>query len=171
MFALRRLAPTRAFVVRACSSAPLPPPTGAAAAPSEKVIALRDQILSLSVMEAASLSAALKDKLGLTGMSMMPMGGAGSSGAGAAAAGGAAAAAAPAKEEKTSFNLKLDKYDAAQKIKLIKELRAVVPDLGLKEAKDLVEGAPKVFKTNVPKAEAEKIIAKLKEAGGEVLME
>ncbi|KAF0852859.1 mitochondrial ribosomal protein L12 (bL12m) [Andalucia godoyi] len=151
----------------------IPPPSAPSASPSAQVVSLRDAILALSLSDAAALSAALKEKLGITGLAA-PMFGGASAPAGSPAAGspGAspAAAAAP-KEEKTSFNLKLEKYDAAQKIKLIKELRAVAPELGLKEAKDLVEGAPKVFKTNIPKAEAEKIVAKLKEAGGEVILE
>ncbi len=74
----------------------------------------------------------------------------------------AAEAAAPA-EEKTDFNIKLDGFDAASKIKVIKEVRAIT-DLGLKEAKELVEGAPAVLRKGVKKEEAEQIKAKL-EAG------
>jgi len=74
----------------------------------------------------------------------------------------AAEAAAPV-EEKTDFNIKLDGFDAASKIKVIKEVRAIT-DLGLKEAKELVEGAPAVLRKGVKKEEAEQIKAKL-EAG------
>ena len=73
----------------------------------------------------------------------------------------AAEAAAPA-EEKTDFNIKLDGFDAASKIKVIKEVRAIT-DLGLKEAKELVESAPAVLRKGVKKEEAEQIKAKLEE--------
>ncbi|CAN1344363.1 50S ribosomal protein L7/L12 [Linum perenne] len=86
--------------------------------------------------------------------------------------GGAAAAAGKAEEkvEKTAFDLKLEAYDAASKIKVIKEVRAFT-DLGLKEAKELVEKAPTLLKKGVTKEEAEKIIAKLKDVGAKVSME
>ena len=87
----------------------------------------------------------------------------------AGAGGGDAAAAAPA-EEKTSFTIKLESFDAAQKIKVIKEVRGVT-DLGLKEAKELVEGAPAVLKKDVKKEEAEEIKAKLAAVGAVVALE
>lgn len=88
-------------------------------------------------------------------------------GAGAAAKGGAAA---EEKVEKTVFDVKLEGYDAAAKIKVIKEVRGFT-ELGLKEAKDLVEKAPTLLKKGVTKEEAEKIISKMKEIGAKVSME
>ncbi|KAK7329632.1 hypothetical protein VNO77_23803 [Canavalia gladiata] len=72
--------------------------------------------------------------------------------------------------EKTAFDLKLEKYDAAAKIKIIKEVRSFT-DLGLKEAKDLVEKVPCVLKKGLSKEEADPIIAKLKELGAAVVLE
>ncbi|MDE2028313.1 MAG: 50S ribosomal protein L7/L12 [Candidatus Omnitrophica bacterium] len=83
-----------------------------------------------------------------------------------AAAGGGAAAAAPA-EEKTSFDVILKEVDPAKKIGVIKEVRAVT-NLGLAEAKTLVESAPKTIKEAVPKAEAEDLKKKIEAAGGKV---
>ena len=95
--------------------------------------------------------------------------------AGGGGAAPAAAAAAPAAEEapaaeKTHFTIKLEKFDASSKIKLIKEVRAYT-GLGLKEAKELVEGAPAEIKADVPKAEAEQLKEKLEGVGGTVLLE
>lgn len=89
--------------------------------------------------------------------------------------GGAKNAAAAAKgedvkAEKTAFDVKLEGFDAAVKIKVIKEVRAFT-DLGLKEAKDLVEKAPTLLKKGVTKEEAETIIAKMKGVGAKVSME
>lgn len=84
-----------------------------------------------------------------------------------AAAPAAAAAAAPA-EEKTEFDVVLKSVDASAKLKVIKAVREVVDGLGLKEAKELVESAPKTLKEGIAKDEAEKIAVKLKEAGAEV---
>jgi len=78
--------------------------------------------------------------------------------------GGAAPVQEEAKEEKTSFDVKLASYDAKSKIKVIKEVRAIT-GLGLKEAKELVEGAPSVLKKDLKKEEAEALIAKLTEVG------
>ena len=71
---------------------------------------------------------------------------------------------------KTAFDVKIEKYEAAAKIKIIKEVRAVT-DLGLKEAKELVEKAPVVVRTGLPKEEAEALAAKLKAAGATVALE
>jgi len=104
---------------------------------SPKVIALVDQITALNMVEVADLVELMKDRLGLQGMPMgAPMMGAP---AAAPAAGAAPAAAAPpaAAAAKSEFDVKLDAFDAASKIKIIKEVRAVT-GLGLKEAKDLV---------------------------------
>jgi large subunit ribosomal protein L7/L12 len=117
--------------------------------------AIVDQLSSLSVMEAAELVKQLESKWGVSAAAAPVM----------MAAAGGAAAAAPA-EEKTEFTVVL--ADAgANKINVIKEVRAIT-GLGLKEAKDLVEGAPKDVKAGVAKAEAEEIKKKLEAAGAKV---
>jgi large subunit ribosomal protein L7/L12 len=114
-----------------------------------------DTLSSLTVLEAAELSKLLEEKWGVSAAAPVAV----------AAAGGAAAAAAPA-EEKTEFDVVL--ADAgAQKINVIKEVRAIT-GLGLKEAKDLVEAAPKPVKEGVSKADADKIKAQLEAAGAKV---
>ncbi len=106
---------------------------------SAKVQALADQIVGLNMLEVADLSEILKQRLGLQGIGgggmFMPQAAAPAAAAPAAAA--AAPAAAPAAAEKTEFDVKLESFDAANKIKIIKEVRAAT-GLGLKEAKDLV---------------------------------
>ena len=112
-----------------------------------------DDLSTLTVVEAAELSKKLEEKWGVTAAAPV-----------AVAAGGAAAA--PAGEEKSEFSLFLAAA-GDKKINVIKEVRAVT-ELGLKEAKDLVEGAPKEVKSGVPKKEAEEIKAKLEAAGAKV---
>ena len=112
-------------------------------------------IESMTLLEVKELVDAMKEKFGVTG-------------AIAVAGGAAPAAAAAAEEEKTEFDVVLTAVDAAQKIKVIKVVREVVSGLGLKEAKELVDGAPKAVKTGVSKDEAESIKAKLEEAGAKV---
>ena len=116
-----------------------------------------DDLSKLTVLEAAELSKLLEEKWGVSAAAPVAV----------AAAGGAAggAAAAPA-EEKTEFDVILTEA-GAQKINVIKEVRAIT-GLGLKEAKDLVEGAPKPVKEGVAKADAEKIKAQLEGAGAKV---
>src|SRR5579859_952108 len=112
-----------------------------------------DDLSSLTVLEAAELAKLLEDKWGVS--------------AAAAVAGPAAgAAAAPAAEEKTEFTVVLA-ATGEKKIEVIKEVRAIT-GLGLKEAKDLVEGAPKPVKEGVNKDEADKIKAQLEKAGAKV---
>ncbi len=119
--------------------------------------AIVDQLSSLTVMEAAELVKQLESKWGVSAAAAPVMV--------AGAAGGAAAGAAPA-EEKTEFTVVL--ADAgANKINVIKEIRAIT-GLGLKEAKDLVEGAPKEVKAGIPKAEADELRKKLEGAGAKV---
>ena len=114
-----------------------------------------DQLSGLSIMEASELVKKLEEKWGVSAAAAPVM----------MAAGGGAAAAAPA-EEKTEFTVVLT--DAgANKINVIKEVRAIT-GLGLKEAKDLVEGAPKDVKAGIPKAESEEIKKKLEAAGAKV---
>ena len=105
-----------------------------------------------------------QERLGISGAMMMPAGGGGGGPAAAAAAAPAAEEAAP---EKLIFTVKLAKFDAATKIKLIKEVRAIT-GLGLKEAKELVENAPSDVKADVKKEEAEEMKKKLEEVGGTI---
>ncbi|PNX72576.1 50S ribosomal protein l7 l12-like [Trifolium pratense] len=91
-------------------------------------------------------------------------------GVGGAKGGGGEKGGEEKKVEKTAFDVKLDGFDAAAKIKIIKEVRTFT-SLGLKEAKDLVEKAPTLLKKGVTKEEAESIIAKLKEVGAKASME
>ena len=136
---------------------------GLCAAPevSPKIQALVDQISELTLLEASELTDALKEKLGISGAMMMPAGG------GGPAPAAAAAEQEEAAPEKLIFTIKLAKFDAATKIKLIKEVRAIT-GLGLKEAKELVEKAPSDVKADVKKEEAEEIKKKLEEVGGTV---
>ena len=113
-------------------------------------------IEQMSVLELNELVKALETKFGVSAAAPV-----------AVAAGGGAAAGAAAAEEKTAFDVNLKTVDAAKKINVIKIVREVT-GLGLKEAKDLVDGAPKPIKTGVPKAEADSIVAKFKDSGAEV---
>ena len=122
---------------------------------SPKLDGVLKTIEGLTVLELADLVKAMEDKFGIQAAAPMM----------APAAGGAAAAAAPA-EEKTSFDVVL-KDAGANKINVIKEVRSMT-NLGLKEAKDLVEAAPKTVKEAVPKAEAEELKKKLEAAGAKV---
>src|SRR6188474_2082988 len=113
-----------------------------------------DTLSGLSVLEAAELSKLLEEKWGVSAAAPVAM---------AAGGGGGAAAVV---EEKTEFNVVLTDV-GAQKINVIKEVRAIT-GLGLKEAKDLVEAAPKAVKEAVSKADAEKFKAQLEAAGAKV---
>lgn len=142
-----------------------------AASVSPRVATLLDELVSLNMLEVRELTTGLKDRLGIDDMATMPMGFNPAAFAGMPMAGGEAAGAEKEKEpEKTHFDLKLDKFDAGKKIAVIKEIRAIT-GLGLKEAKTMVEEAPKVFKNQVSKEEAEQIRDKLKEIGAEVSLE
>jgi large subunit ribosomal protein L7/L12 len=132
--------------------------------PSDKVQAIIDQLNTLNVLEISELSKALQDAWGV---SAAPVAVAAAPAAGAAAPGGAAAAAAPAAaEEQTEFTVVL-KEAGPNKINVIKVVRELTA-LGLKEAKDFVEAAPKNVKEGVNKEEAEAAKKKLEEAGATV---
>jgi large subunit ribosomal protein L7/L12 len=120
--------------------------------------AIAEQIQGLSLLEAAQLVKVLEEKLGVSAAAAAV--------AVAPAGGGGAAAAAPAAEEKTEFNVILTSA-GANKINVIKAVREVT-NLGLKEAKDLVDGAPKPIKEGVNKEEAEAIKKKFTDAGATV---
>ncbi|WP_449406436.1 50S ribosomal protein L7/L12 [Paraflavitalea devenefica] len=113
-----------------------------------------EQLVNLTVKEVNELAKILKDEYGIEPA------------AAAVAVAGPAGAAAPAAEEKTSFNVIL-KNGGANKLNVVKIVKDLT-GLGLKEAKDLVDGAPKPVKEGVSKADAEALVAKLKEAGADV---
>ena len=119
--------------------------------------AIADQIQGLTLLEASQLVKLLEEKLGVSAAAAAPV---------AAAGGGGAAAAAPAVEEKTEFTVVLTGA-GANKINVIKAVREVT-SLGLKEAKDLVDGAPKPIKEGISKDEAATIAKKFTDAGATV---
>ncbi|RWR79340.1 50S ribosomal protein L7/L12-like protein [Cinnamomum micranthum f. kanehirae] len=140
--------------------------------PTDTVSAIVDEISGLTLLEVSDLTELLRQRFDVGEMPimavMMPGMSAGGLGRGAAGKGGAAKA--EEKAEKTAFDLKLESFDAASKIKIIKEVRTFT-DLGLKEAKELVEKAPALLKKGVTKEEAQKIVEKMKEVGAKVVME
>ena len=113
-----------------------------------------DAISNMSVMEIVDLVKMREEKFGVTAATPVAV---------AAVGGGAAAAAAPAAEEQTEFTVHMTSF-GANKVGVIKVIREIT-GLGLKEAKDLVEGVPSVVKESIPKADAEAIKKKLDEAG------
>ena len=115
------------------------------------------QLSKLSVMEVVELKNALEKEWGVTAAAPVAM----------VAAGGAAAAAAAPAEEKTEFTVSLKEYPADKKVGVIKVIRELT-GLGLKEAKDLVEGVPSVVKEGVNKADSDNMKKKLEEAGAKV---
>ncbi len=123
---------------------------------SEKIEKIVEEIAALTLMEASELKKALEDKFGVTAAAPMMM------------AGPAVAAAAPAEEEKTEFDVELTDIGAA-KLNVIKVVRELT-GLGLKEAKDIVEAAPKVIKEGTTKDEANEIKKKLEDAGAKVTL-
>jgi large subunit ribosomal protein L7/L12 len=120
------------------------------AASKEEIL---DAISNMTVMEIVDLVKMMEDKFGVTAAAPVAM----------AAAAGAAAAAAPAAEEQTEFTVTMTSF-GANKVGVIKVIREIT-GLGLKEAKDLVEGVPSLVKESIPKADADGIKKKLEEAG------
>eukprot|EP00252_Welwitschia_mirabilis_P016158 TRINITY_DN35694_c0_g1_i1.p1 TRINITY_DN35694_c0_g1~~TRINITY_DN35694_c0_g1_i1.p1 ORF type:complete len:225 (-),score=36.74 TRINITY_DN35694_c0_g1_i1:154-828(-) len=173
------------FVTRGhCSAAQEQQQAQSSGVPSERVLNLADEVSRLTLMEVTDLVDVLRVKfdekdmpllsIALPGMGMPVMGGMGGVGIGGGAQ-GAAGASPKADEkqgakEKSLFNVMLAGYDASAKIKIIKEVRAF-SDLGLKEAKELVEKTPALLKKAVTKEEGEQIISKLKELGAKVSLE
>ena len=124
---------------------------------SEKVTNLIEEVKSLTVLELSELVKALEEEFGVSAAAPV-----------AVAAAPAAGGAAPAAEEKSEFDVVLE--DAgAEKIKVIKVVREIT-GLGLKEAKDLVDGAPKTIKEAAPKAEADEMKKKLEEVGAKITL-
>ena len=117
--------------------------------------AFAEQLVSLTVKEVNELAKILKDEYGIEPAA-----------AAVAISGGGGGAAAPAAEEKTAFDVIL-KNGGANKLNVVKVVKELT-GLGLKEAKDLVDGAPKPVKEGISKADADALVAKLKEAGAEV---
>ena len=142
-----------------------------APAASPKVQQLCDDVCQLNVLELKEFLDLFKERAGLSDADLQ--GGGGGGGVVQVAAAAAPAAAAPAEaaaEEKEFFDIKLTSFDAKAKIKVIKEVRALT-GLGLKEAKEVVEGAPSVLKKEVKKEEAEEIMKKLTELGATAELE
>ncbi|KAF3450606.1 hypothetical protein FNV43_RR06695 [Rhamnella rubrinervis] len=127
----------------------------------ERVMMIVDQISDLTLLEVAGLMEVLREKFGV---------GVTTNGMGFGGLKGAAKGEEKAAEEKTAFDLKLKEFDATQKMKVMMEVRTLT-DLGLKEAKELVEKAPTLLKKEVTKEEGEAIIAKMKKVGAKVTME
>ena len=124
------------------------------AATKEEIL---EAIASMTVLEVSELVKMMEEKFGVSAAAPVAV----------AAAGPAGAAPAAAAEEQTEFTVTLKAFDESKKIAVIKEVRAIT-NLGLKEAKDLVEGAPKPLKENVSKDEAAKIKEAITAAGGTV---
>lgn len=124
---------------------------------SEKVTKLIEEVKSLTVLELSELVKALEEEFGVSAAAPV-----------AVAAAPAAGGAAPAAEEKTDFDVVLEEA-GAEKIKVIKVVREIT-GLGLKDAKDLVDGAPKTIKEAAPKAEADEMKKKLEEVGAKVTL-
>merc|ERR1712108_62433 len=126
-----------------------------------------EDISSLNLLEVADLNSLLKSKLNISDAPVMMAG----------AASPAPASAAPAEEEaapqviQTSFTVKLNKFDAAKKVAIIKEIKNLVEGMNLVQAKKFVESAPAVVKSDIAKDEAEKIQAALQAVGGECVVE
>lgn len=132
-----------------------------------KLVGIVDEIAKLTLLEVADLTELMKDKLNIIDAPMMgmPMGG--------MPVGGAAAAPAEdePKEEQTEFNVKLEKFDAKSKVKIIKEIKGTMDGMNLVQAKKFVEGAPGVIKEAVSKAEAEELKKKFEELGATIVLE
>ena len=148
------------------------PEDGEAKTYPPKIVALVDDIAALTLLEAADLNALLKERLNISDAPVMMAGGA------AAPAAAPAAAAAEEEEEsaapasvQTSFTVKLESFDAAKKVALIKELKAQVEDMNLVQAKKFVESAPAVVKADISKDEAEGLKKALEGVGATCTME
>ncbi|KAI1334175.1 54S ribosomal protein L12 [Xylariaceae sp. FL0016] len=140
--------------------------TEAAAPTNPKIAGIVDQISQLTLLETADLVSSLKSRLNIPDL---PVGGFAAAPAAPAAA-EEADEPAPAAQEKTLFSVKLTAFDAGAKAKIIKEVKNLL-GLSLVDSKKFVESAPKMMKDSVPKDEAEKIVATMKDLGATVTME
>ncbi|KAL7379312.1 hypothetical protein ABVT39_025962 [Epinephelus coioides] len=145
-----------------------PPLDGAPKQYSPKIQQLVNDIASLTLLEVSDLNELLKKTLNIQDVGMMPMG-AMASAVPATAAG--EEEEAPVKKEKTHFTVKLTELKAADKVKLIKEVKNCIQGLNLVQAKKLVESLPQEIRANASKEEAEKLKAALEAAGGTVVLE
>ena len=145
-------------------------PTEHCSPPSERVFRLVDEVSGLTLAEAAELGAIMMRKMGMKEPPTVGVLKPGAAGLAGMAVKSSAAAKEEKKPEKTVFEIKLESYEASAKIKIIKEVRGFT-DLGLKEAKDLVEKTPSVLKRGLSKEEGEQIIEKLKALGAKVVLE
>ncbi|CUA73823.1 54S ribosomal protein L12, mitochondrial [Rhizoctonia solani] len=150
--------------VSSTTSASPPPVT------DPKIVGLVNDISGLTLLQAADLVSLLKTRLNITEIAM-PAASAPVTGAPTAAASAEEAPAEEKPKEKTIFNVKLEKFDAASKAKIIREVKAIMPNMNLVEAKKFVESVPKMLKENVPKEEAEKLMKTLKDLGATVVLE
>ncbi|KAK7412849.1 hypothetical protein VNO78_04521 [Psophocarpus tetragonolobus] len=141
-------------------------PYGPRPPPSEKIIQLAERIGGLTEEERSQIMPTLAERLNLPKLQPISTEGMNVG----AEVGAAGPKVEEKKTEKTAFDVKLEKFDASAKIKVIKEVRAFT-NLGLKEAKDLVEKVPVVLKQGLTKEEANDIIEKIKAAGGVAVME
>jgi large subunit ribosomal protein L7/L12 len=155
------------------AQAPIPPPhfEGQSKEYAPKIKQLVDEIAKLNLIEVSDLNELLRKKLNIkdVAMSFAPQGGVAAS----------ATPAAPKEEEeaeapkavKSSFRLKLLKYDEAKKVALIKEVKALGENMNLVQAKKFIESVPQVFRDNISKDEAEKLKTQLEKAGGTLVIE
>uniref|UniRef100_A0A7N8WZX9 Large ribosomal subunit protein bL12m n=1 Tax=Mastacembelus armatus TaxID=205130 RepID=A0A7N8WZX9_9TELE len=146
-----------------------PPLDGAPKQYSPKIQQLVSDIASLTLLEVSDLNELLKKTLNIQDIGMMPMGAVAASPL--PAAHGTEEEEAPMKKEKTHFTVKLTELNAAEKVKLIKEVKNCIQGLNLVQAKKLVESLPQEIRANVSKEEAEKLKAALEAAGGTVVLE
>ncbi|KAJ1970772.1 54S ribosomal protein L12, mitochondrial [Dimargaris xerosporica] len=137
----------------------------------DKLQGIVQQIEQLTLLETADLVEMLKSRFNIKDMGMPMMAAPMMSGQGAGSASTAAEEEAPKAEAKTHFSVKLEKFDAKAKAKIIREIKGIVPNMNLVEAKKFVEGAPKVIKEEAPKEEAEAIKKKLEDLGATITLE
>ncbi|BEI92690.1 uncharacterized protein CcaverHIS019_0503180 [Cutaneotrichosporon cavernicola] len=140
----------------------------AAPAVSPKIASIVDSVEGLTLLEVSELVSALKTRLNITEVAL-PAAGAAPAAAAAVDAGEAPAAEEKPKE-KTIFTVKLEKIDASAKAKIIREVKGLMPNMNLVEAKKFVESVPQTLKENVPKEEAEKLMKTLQDLGATVSM-
>ncbi|XP_011093653.1 uncharacterized protein LOC105173563 [Sesamum indicum] len=143
-------------------------PYGPRPPPSDKIVQLAEKIASLPPEERMQIGPALRDKVMHPVLQSISVEGIDLGSQVGARAG--SSKAEEKKAEKTTFDVKLEKFDAGAKLKVIKEIRSFT-DLGLKEAKDLVEKVPVILKQQITKDEANNIIEKIKAVGGVAVME
>ncbi|KAG2455196.1 39S ribosomal protein L12, mitochondrial [Polypterus senegalus] len=136
---------------------------------SPKIHQLVNDISNLTLLEVSDLNELLKKTLNIQDSGMMPM--AAMPVAAQSTVQATEEEAVPAKKEKTSFTVKLTEVKAAEKVKLIKEVKNFIPGLNLVQAKKLVESLPQEIKANISKDEAEKIKTALEAAGGVIVLE